>query len=50
MQNVDMKVTGNILTITVDLTKDFGPSKSEKTTIIATTGAAQSVPGRAGLR
>ena len=32
-----MKVEGNILTIKVDLTKDFGPSSSGKTIIIAST-------------
>ena len=30
MKNVEMKVEGNILTIKVDLTKDFGPSSSGK--------------------
>src|SRR4030065_804795 len=35
MKNVEMKVEGNILTIKVDLTKDFGPSSSGKTIIIA---------------
>ena len=28
MKNVDIKVEGNILTIKVDLTKEFGPSAS----------------------
>jgi len=28
LKNIEMKVDGNILTITVDLTKDFGPSSS----------------------
>jgi hypothetical protein len=37
MKNVEMKVEGNILTVKVDLSKDFGPSASGKTTIIATT-------------
>ena len=35
MKNVHMSVDGNILTITVDLSKDFGPSSSGKTIIIA---------------
>ena len=30
MKNVEMKVEGNILTIKVDLTKEFGPSSSGK--------------------
>lgn len=35
MKNVDFKLTGSVLTITVDLSKEFGPSSSGKTTIIA---------------
>ncbi len=45
MKNVEMRVEGNILTITVDLTKDYGLSKSGKTTIIASTGGNKPVPG-----
>ena len=37
MKNVEMKIDGNILTITVDLSKEYGPSSSGKTTIIAST-------------
>ena len=37
MKNVEMTLAGNILTITVDLTKEFGPSSSGKTIIIAST-------------
>jgi hypothetical protein len=37
MKNVEMKVEGNILTIKVDLTKEFGPSSSGKTIIIGST-------------
>jgi len=37
MKNVEIKVEGNILTIKVDLTKEFGPSSSGKTIIIAST-------------
>jgi hypothetical protein len=46
MKNVEMTVEGNILTITVDLTKDFGPSSSKKSIIIASTEGNVSVPGR----
>ena len=46
MKNVNMKVEGNILTITIDLSKDFGPSSSGKTTIIATTEGNVPVPSR----
>jgi hypothetical protein len=45
MKNVEMKVDDNILTIKVDLTKDFGPSASGKTIIIATTEGNVTVDG-----
>jgi len=44
MQNVEYSVDkNNILTVKVDLTKDFGPSGSGKTTIVGSTGAAAMV-------
>jgi hypothetical protein len=46
MKNVEMKVEGNILTIKVDLSKEYGPSSSGKTTIIASTEGNISVPER----
>lgn len=46
MKNVQMSVEGNILTIKVDLSKEFGPSASGKTIIIASTEGNVSVPDR----
>jgi hypothetical protein len=46
MKNVEMTVEGNILTIKVDLTKEFGPSSSKKSIIIASTEGNVSVPNR----
>ena len=46
MKNVEMSIAGNILTITVDLTKEFGPSSSGKTIIIASTEGNVSVADR----
>lgn len=46
MKNVEMSVNGSVLTITVDLTKDFGPSSSGKTIIIASTEGNALLPGR----
>ncbi len=46
MKNVDMTVEGNILTIKVDLSKEFGPSSSGKTIIIASTEGNVSVADR----
>jgi hypothetical protein len=45
MKNVEMKVEGNILTVKVDLTKDFGPSSSGKTIIIASTEGNVTIDG-----
>ena len=46
MKNVDMKLSGNILTITVDITKEFGLSSSGKSLIIASTEGNVSVEGK----
>lgn len=46
MKNVEMSMDGNILTIKVDLTKEFGPSSSGKTIIIASTEGNQTIPER----
>jgi hypothetical protein len=47
MKNVQMAVEGNILTIKIDLSKEFGPSSSGKTIIIASTEGSVSIPDRA---
>ncbi len=46
MKNVDIKVEGQILTIKVDLSKEFGPSASGKTIIIASTEGNVTLPDR----
>ncbi len=46
MTNVELTVEGTMLTIKVDLSKDFGPSSSGKTTIIASTEGNVSIPER----
>ena len=46
MKNVKLAVNGNTLTITVDLTQEFGPSSSGKTIIIASTEGNFPLPGR----
>ncbi len=50
MKNVEMLIEGNILTIKVDLSKDFGPSASGKTIIIASSEGNQSVPGKEAIK
>jgi hypothetical protein len=52
MQNVEMSVKANVLTIKVDLSKDFGLSKSGKTMMIASTQGnveVKGTPARVGL-
>lgn len=44
MKNVDMKLEGNILTIMVDISKEFGKSTSGKSLIIASTEGNVSIP------
>lgn len=46
MKNVEMTVDGSILTIRVDLSKEFGPSASGKTIIIASTEGNITIPSR----
>jgi len=45
MKNIEMKLEGTILTMKVDLAKDFGPSKSGKSITVASTEGNISVPG-----
>jgi hypothetical protein len=46
MKNVEMSIDGNILTVKVDLSKEFGPSASGKTIIIASTEGNVAIEGR----
>ena len=46
MKNVEMTVEQGILIIKVDLSKEFGPSSSGKTIIIASTEGNVSIPDR----
>lgn len=50
MKNCDMKLTGNILTITVDVSKDYGKSASGKSIIIASTEGNISVPDKEDIK
>ena len=49
MRNVKTSVKDNKLTIEVDLSKDFGPSKSGKTTVIASTDGTVKLEGKEGV-
>ncbi len=46
MKNVEMTIEGNILTLKVDLTKEFGKSSSGKSLLIASTEGNYAIPGR----
>jgi ABC-type molybdate transport system ATPase subunit len=50
MKNIEMEVKENILTIKIDLDREFGPSKSGKTTIIATTSGNISLPDNEDIK
>ncbi len=50
MKNCEMKLTGNILTITVDVSKDFGKSSSGKSVIIASTEGNVSIPEKNDIK
>lgn len=50
MTNVEMSIDGTILTIKVDLSKDFGTSSSGKSVIIASTEGNKTVPGSEDVR
>lgn len=46
MKNIELTVEGETLIIKVDLSKDFGPSKSGKTIIVASTEGNVTIPER----
>lgn len=46
MENVEMKVEKNILTIKIDLSKEFGESSSGKSIVVATTSGNVAIPGK----
>ena len=50
MKNVDMKLNGTILTITVDITKEFGLSSSGKSIIIGSTEGNVAVEGKEDVK
>lgn len=50
MKNVELVVKGNVLTATIDLSKEQGPSKSGKTIVIGSTEGNQIVPDHADMR
>ena len=50
MKNVDMKLNGTILTITVDVSKEYGLSTSGKSRIIASTEGNVSVPDKEDIK
>jgi len=45
MENMDLNIEGNTLTITVDLSVELGPSGSRKNMIIASTRGNAKIPG-----
>lgn len=50
MKNVEMTVEGNTLTIKVDISKDYGESKSGKSITIASTEGNISIPDKEDIK
>lgn len=50
MKNIEMKVEGNKLTITVDLSQRYGKSSSGKSIIIASSEGNQAIPGNEDIK
>jgi len=50
VNNMTLNVTGNILTITVDLSAPTTPSSSGKTDIIASSQGNVDLPGNPGVK
>jgi len=50
MDNVEIEIKDNKAVITIDLSKDFGPSKSGKTIVVATTRGNVPIPGAENIR
>ena len=50
MKNCEMELNGNILTITVDISKEFGVSSSGKSIIIDSTEGNVSIPEKEDIK
>jgi len=50
MRNIQLAVNGNKLTLTIDLSKEQGDSKSGKSVVIASTDGNVDVKGAAGIK
>lgn len=50
MKNCVMKLSGNMLTITVDISKEFGKSSSGKSIIIGSTEGNVSIPEKEDIK
>jgi hypothetical protein len=50
MENIELKIEGTKLILTVDLSKEIGPSSSGKNTLIASTEGNANVPGFEGVK
>lgn len=50
MKNCEMKLNGSILTITVDISKEFGVSSSGKSIIIGSTEGNVSIPEKDNIK
>jgi len=50
MKNCDMRLTGNLLIITVDISKEFGKEPSGKSIIVASTEGYIPIPNKDDMK
>lgn len=50
MKNCEIKLEGSILTITIDISKEFGKSSSGKNVIIGSTEGNVSIPEKEDIK
>lgn len=50
MKNCEMKLTGSILTITIDVSKDFGKEPTGKSLIVASTEGYVPIPKKDDIK
>lgn len=46
MKNIEMTIEGEILTVKIDLSKNYGPSKTGKSIVVASSEGNVNVPER----
>lgn len=50
MKNIETTLVGNKLTLTIDLGLEYGPSKTGKSIVIASSEGNQAIPGMENIK